>query len=112
MAEAVAVISLLSSIVQLVDFGTKLVDRLNEFTSATEDVPLSFRSIKSQSPFALITLQRVEEQARSGRVSDTDAQALKPVIDNSLDETKTLTEFPDSTVPVGRFSNYQNGCKP
>ena len=107
MAEAVAVISLLSSIVQLVDFGTKLIDRLNEFTSATEDVPLAFRSIKSQLPLAIITLQRVEAQTRSGRVSDADAQALKPIIDNSLDETKTLTAFLDSAVPVGTFSTFQ-----
>jgi N-terminal domain on NACHT_NTPase and P-loop NTPases len=107
MAEAVAVISLLSSIIQLVDFGTKLIDRLDEFVSATEDVPLSFRSIKSQLPLAIITLRRVEEQARSGRVSDVDAQALKPVIDNSLDETKKLTGFLDSAVPAGSFSTFQ-----
>lgn len=107
MAEAVAVISLLSSIVQLVDFGTKLIDRLDEFASATEDVPLSFRSIKSQLPLAIITLRRVEEQARSGRVGDADAQALKPVIDDSLEETKTLTAFLDSAVPVGSFSTFQ-----
>jgi N-terminal domain on NACHT_NTPase and P-loop NTPases len=106
MAEAAAVISLLSSIVQLVDFGTKLIDRLNEFASATEDVPLYFRSIKSQLPLAIITLRRVEAQARSGRVSDADAQALKPVIDNSLDETKKLTKFLDSAVPVGTFSTF------
>jgi hypothetical protein len=107
MAEAVAVTSLLSSIVQLVDFGTKLIDRLNEFASATEDVPLCFRSVKSQLPLAIITLRRVEAQARSGRVGDADAQALKPVIDNSLDETKKLTEFLDSAVPVGTFSTFQ-----
>jgi hypothetical protein len=107
MAEAVAVISLLSSIVQLVDFGTKLIDRLNEFASATEDVPVFFRSIKSQLPLAIITLQRVEEQARSSRVRNTDAQALKPVVDNSLDKTKKLTEFLDSAVPVGSFSTLQ-----
>jgi N-terminal domain on NACHT_NTPase and P-loop NTPases len=107
MTEAIAVIGLLSSIVQLVDFGTKLIDRLDEFASATEDVPVSFRSIKSQLPLAIITLQRVEEQARSGRVRDADAQALKPVVDNSLDETKKLTQFLDSAVPAGSFSTFQ-----
>jgi N-terminal domain on NACHT_NTPase and P-loop NTPases len=107
MAEAVAVISLLSSIVQLVDFGTKLIDRIDEFASATEDVPVSFRSIKSQLPLAIITLQRMEEQARSGHVRDADAQALKSVVDNSLDETKKLTEFLDSVVPAGSFSTFQ-----
>lgn len=97
MAEAIAVVSLVSTIVQLVDFGTKLI----------KDVPLSFRSIKSQLPLAIITLRQVEEQARSGRVSDTAAQALKPVIVNSLDETKTLMTFLDSAVPVGSFSTLQ-----
>lgn len=42
MAEAVAVISLLSSIVQLVVFATKLIDRLDEFVSTMEEVPASF----------------------------------------------------------------------
>lgn len=107
MAEAIAVVSLVSTIVQLVDFGTKLINRLDEFAKATEDVPLSFRSIKSQLPLAIITLRQVEEQARSGRVSDTAAQALKPVIVNSLDETKTLMTFLDSAVPVGSFSTLQ-----
>ena len=84
MAEAIAVISLLSSVVQLVDFGTKLIDRLDEFASAAEDVPLSFRSIKLQLPSPSSPLRRVEAQARSDCVSDGDAQVLKPVIDKSL----------------------------
>ena len=105
MAEAVAVISLLSSILQLVDFGTKLIHRLDEFTSAIEDVPVSFRSIKSQLPLAIITLQRVEVQARSGRISNVDAQALRPVIDNSLDETQKLTTFLENALL------FKNGSK-
>ncbi len=107
MAEAVAFISLLSSIIQLVDFGTKLITRLDDFTSATEEVPASFRSIKSQLPLAINTLQRVQEQAREGRISDADARALKPVIDNCLQQTKDLTAILDRAVPTGNFSTLQ-----
>ena len=108
MAEAVTVISLLSSIVHLVNFGTKLIDRFDNFASATEDVPVvSFRSIKSRLPLAIITLRRVEDQARSARFSEADAQAPKLVIDNSLDDTTKLTEFLDIAVPVGPFSTFQ-----
>ena len=49
----------------------------------------------------------MEEQAQSSRVSNTDAQALKPVVDNCLDETKQLTTFLDSAVPVRTFSAFQ-----
>jgi hypothetical protein len=68
-------------------------------------VPASFRWIKSQLHLAIVTLQRVEEQARSGRISDADAQALRPVVDSSLDETKQLTTFLGRAVPAGTYSN-------
>jgi hypothetical protein len=41
MAEAVAVVGLVASIVQLVDFGTRVVERLNEFAEASNEVPRS-----------------------------------------------------------------------
>jgi hypothetical protein len=53
----------------------------------------------------------VEDRARSGLVSDTDTQALKPVIDNSLDETKKLTEFLNGAVPAGTLLSFQKGLQ-
>jgi hypothetical protein len=90
-----------------VDFGTKLISRLDEFTSATEEVPASFRSIKSQLPLAISTLRRVQEQAHAGRYNDTDAKALKPVVDNCLDQMKKLTALLESAVPAGSVSTFQ-----
>ncbi len=47
MAEAVAVIGLVSAIVQLVGFGSKIVNRLDEFQSNVDQVPQTFRDIKN-----------------------------------------------------------------
>jgi hypothetical protein len=74
MAEAVAVLGLVSAIVQLVDFSSKVIHRLHEFTSATTDVPDSFQSIKVQLPLFVTTLQRVQAQADAGHISDVAAQ--------------------------------------
>ena len=52
MAEALAVVGLVSSIVQFVDFGTKIIRRLEEFTSNAGDVPKTFRSIQAQLPLS------------------------------------------------------------
>jgi hypothetical protein len=47
MAEAAAVLGLVSSIASLVDLIAKIVSRLREFTSKTSDVPGSFRALST-----------------------------------------------------------------
>jgi len=56
------VISLVSAIVQFVDFGSKVLNRLNEFKSDT--------------------------QKQAGHFYDTTANALKPVVDGCLEQVK------------------------
>ncbi|KAL2053474.1 hypothetical protein ABVK25_006125 [Lepraria finkii] len=56
MAEAVAVAGLVAAIIQLADFGTKVVSRLNEFLISLYDVPATFRAIKTEFPLLLDTL--------------------------------------------------------
>ena len=43
MAEALAIVGLVSAIVQFVDFGGKVLERLNEFNSDVHDVPKRFK---------------------------------------------------------------------
>lgn len=111
MAEAVAIVGLVASIVQLVDFGGKLGERIDEFASATHEVPASFRAIRLQLPLAINALQRVVEQVQHGSVSATDAQALTPLVDSSLALTKTLTAILDKAVPSGVFSTFRKALQ-
>jgi hypothetical protein len=47
----------------------KLIHRLDEFISEAENVPVSFRSIKTQLPLAINTLPRVQEDELQQRFS-------------------------------------------
>jgi hypothetical protein len=107
MAEAAAVVGLISAIVQVVNFSTKVVHRLQEFASATSDIPGSFQSIKVQLPLFIDTLQRVQSQAGAGQISDTAAQALRPIVESSLAHVQTLTTVLDKDVPTSGTSSFQ-----
>ena len=68
MAEAIAALSLVSNIVQLVSFGSRLMTRLNELKTSVNDVPKVFRGIQIQVPLVLDTLQKTEQQAELGNI--------------------------------------------
>jgi hypothetical protein len=57
MAEAFAVVGVVSNIVQLVDFGAKVLHRLNNFQYSLGNIPKSFRHIKAELPILLDTLE-------------------------------------------------------
>jgi len=95
MAEAVAVVGLLSSIVQLITFGTAVVRRLNEYKLKTRELPETFRVIRVQLPLFLNTLRDVESQVRSGRIKQVIVESLKAVVDNSLEQTRNLVALLD-----------------
>ena len=64
MAEAAAIIGLISSIASLIDLSAKVVSRLHEFTSKTSDIPESFRSLSIRLPLLTATLQRFRVRQR------------------------------------------------
>ena len=88
MAEAFAIIGLVAAIVGLVDFSAKVIERLSDFTSKTDDVPEAFRAINIQLPLFSNTLQQVQAQAEKGDIDVPTAKALTTVVVNKyqLDE--------------------------
>ena len=54
MAEALAAIGAVASIVQLVDFGSKVLLRLNEFQSSIGEIPKVFQHVKAELPVLLL----------------------------------------------------------
>jgi N-terminal domain on NACHT_NTPase and P-loop NTPases len=98
-AEALAIVGLVSAIVQFVDFGSKVIERLNEFSSDIHELPKTFQTVKAQLPLLISTLSRTQRQATAGHVSDATAVALKPIIDACLNEIKVLQLILDKTLP-------------
>jgi hypothetical protein len=82
MAEALAIVGLVSAVVQFMDFSTKIVKRLDEFQSSIDHVPKSFQAIKSELPLFLYTLRRTKEQAEAGYVDEDTQHALLQVVED------------------------------
>lgn len=111
MAEAIAAIAVASSIVQLVDFGSKLVSRLNEFQSSLEDTPKSFRQIKDELPLLLDILNKTKEAVDAGLVKQETATALLPVIKRCREQVDLLDTVLTKILPAKGDSRMKRGKK-
>jgi hypothetical protein len=109
MAETLAIVGLVSAIVQFVDFGRKVVERLKEFSSDIHELPKTFQAIQVQLPLLIDTLSRTQQQANAGHVSEATAVALKPLIDACSDEIKILQTILDKNLPPHKSSSLQRG---
>ena len=107
MGEAFAIIGLVAAIVGLVDFSTKVIERLSDFTSKTDDVPEAFRAINTQLPLFSNTLQQVQAQAKKGYIDVPTAKALTTVVVNSINLTTTLEAILEKTLPGRNATAFQ-----
>ncbi len=90
MAEAFATVAIVSSIVQLVDFGSRLVSRLNEFQSSVKETPKAFRQIKTEIPLLLNVLSQTKEVIDAGCVKAETVRVLLPVIEGCQEQIESL----------------------
>jgi hypothetical protein len=100
MAEALAVVGVVSSIVQLVDFGSKVLQRLHEYQTAVGEIPKSFRAIKRELPILLDTLEQTKSAAKNDTLREETRLALLPVIEGCVNNVKALDDIIDKNLPV------------
>jgi len=111
MADALAIIGLVSAIVQFVDFGSKIVIRLNEYREAGNNVPKTFQKISVDLPLVIDNLKRTKNQAGSGEISNETASVLKPVLEACLAQTKQLEELLEKALPAEGDSTWRRRKK-
>jgi hypothetical protein len=104
MAEALAIVSVVASIVQLVDFSTRVVSRLDEFYSVTKEVPESFRHIKTELPLLATTLTQLKRAISTTSVADKSTKALVPVIAGCNEQVMQLDAILEKTLPAASDS--------
>ncbi|KAF2000044.1 hypothetical protein P154DRAFT_576377 [Amniculicola lignicola CBS 123094] len=85
MAEALAVVSVVASIVQLVDVGTRIITRLDDYRARAGELPEAFRHIKVLIHPLLDALRRRNQIINSGLVPN------QPIC-IAIDELKTQIE--------------------
>jgi hypothetical protein len=99
MAEALVVAGLVSAIVQFIDFGSKIIERLDEFKSNVDNVPKSFRDIEAGVPLLLDTLKRTKKEAEAQCYDERTLQALLPVVENCRSQVELLNDTLLKTLP-------------
>ena len=70
MAEVLAVVGVVASIVGLVEFGFKVVDRINEFQSNCGEIPESFKHVKADLPILLGTINETKLAVEKGSIKE------------------------------------------
>jgi hypothetical protein len=111
MAEAIAVIGIVASIVQLVDFSSRFLHRLEEFQSSIGEIPRSFRHIKAELPVLQVTLQQTREAIEAGSVRDETKKALVPAIEGCTEQIRVLNPILAKMLPIPTDSRLRRGTK-
>ena len=99
MAEALALVGLTSAIVQFVDFGSKLVKRLEDFQQRIEEVPKAFKSICTQLSLLVESLKQTNAHLEASCVSKDKRVTLKNVVQDCQAQADLLNTILAKTLP-------------
>ncbi len=111
MAEAIAIVGLVSSIASLVELSAGVVSRLYEFTSKSSEVPESFRSLSIRLPLLTVTLQRIQTQAEASRLPDDVTKALTAVVNDTSKQVSAVQTCLSRILPPGSASKLDRALK-
>lgn len=101
MADPITIIGLTASIVQLIQFGVTVYERLEEFTSEANDVPETFRQVQLRLSVQIDGLRLMQDQwNRKGPVNDTTARVLGPLVEASTLQIKKLQDIFTEILPA------------
>jgi hypothetical protein len=99
MAEALAVVGVVASIVQLVDFGAKVLHRLNDFRSSRGEIPKVFQHVKAELPILLETLAQTKHAVEKGSMKEETKKALLLVVQGCQTQIATLDNLISTSLP-------------
>ena len=111
MAEVIAVIGVVASIVQLIGSSGTVLHRLDEFRSSLGEVPRSFRHFKAELPVLQDTLQLTREAIEAGLVRDETKNALIPAIEGCTEQIRLLDPILAKMLPTPTDSRLRRGTK-
>ncbi|KFY92566.1 hypothetical protein V500_04145 [Pseudogymnoascus sp. VKM F-4518 (FW-2643)] len=111
MADSLTVIGIVANIVQLVDFSTKILARLNDFQSTLGEIPKAFRHIKAELPVLQETLRQTKDKIDDGAVEESTRTALLPAVQGCKIQVEALDSLLAETLPVAGDSRLKKTTK-
>lgn len=80
MAEALAVVGVVSNIVGLIDISLKLYDRLRRTLTDVDEIPKSLRPIKTELPVLIKTLEDIGKALKQRKLDVEIIQVIEPAV--------------------------------
>lgn len=111
MAEAFAVISIITNIINLIDTSVKTYDRAKGFCDDIKDIPKTFRSIRNVLPSVSDSLLQSQRQIETGEIDETSCVALKLSLEGCTDAVVELSELFKKVLPADGASRLTRGWK-
>ena len=99
MTEALAVVGVVASIVGLVDFGSKVLHRLNDFQSSRGDIPETFKHVKEELPILLEMLNQTKLAVDKGNIKEETKKSLLLVVNRSQTQITLLDDLIGKSLP-------------
>ena len=111
MAEALAVVGIVANIIQLVDFGSRVLKRLEEYQSGLGDIPEVFYHIKAELPVLLDALRQTKAVIDAGSMQDDSKKALIPAVEGCGIQIQLLDDVIVKALPASGDSWATRGRK-
>lgn len=111
MAEAIAVIGLLASCSQLIEYGGAVVKRLHDFMTNVKELPPCFAHINNQLPMLMGIVDSLQKRAGNGDFTSKIQHDLERVIEALDKELKGLDAVLSNILPSARASTWEKGVK-
>lgn len=99
MAEAVAVVGVIASAIQIIDFTTTLFIRLNEYRSKGTELPSAFVHIANQLPVLRTVLGKIREAIDNHSISPDEVKAIEPCVRGCKGQIEELSNTLSAVIP-------------
>ncbi|KAM7196608.1 short-chain dehydrogenase [Rhypophila sp. PSN 637] len=100
-------VGLAASIIQFIELGVKIVDRLSAFGSDASQIPASFRQVRIELPLVIDGLRRIHDQVVAGSLEPATEKSLIPVIHECQQTAKELDDLLEKTIPSAGASSWE-----
>lgn len=106
--EALVALGLASNVVQFVDFGSKLFERIEEFSSAAGETPGKIQELASRLSFTLKTIKDLDQESLTS--VENDHRTLEACTNHLKEHDRILANFAVAETKDGA-SKWQKGAQ-
>ena len=100
MTEALATVGIVAAIIQIVDFGSRVLKRLEKYQSKLGEIPEAFRHIEAELPVLLDALQQTKAAIDTKSIQDKAKNTLLPAVEGCGVQIKALDDVIAEVLPA------------